>query len=210
MPAFRRILDRLRRRLLIHRRLLAALCLGAAVLLTVSALRPPAPKSVALWTAARALPSGSVLTEADLRRTAFAPGSAPPSGLRDRRTALGRTLAIPLGAGEPLTPAKLLGDGLLTGHPGQAAVPVRIPDGEVVGLLRVGDQVDVIASDPRGARPPERIVTDAAVLAVPEPGRGATGPGTPGRLVVLAAPSDTVTRVAEAAASLYLTVIWNR
>jgi len=210
MPVLLRALDRVRRRMLIHRRLLAALCVGLAVLLTISALRPPAPPTVGLWTAARDLPSGTVLSTADLRRTAFDPGSVPAASTRDLRTVLGRVLATPLGRGEVLTPAKVVGDRLLTGHPDRAAIPLRIPDGDVVGLLRVGDRVDVVASDPQGGRAPERLVTGAAVLAVPEPSRGSTGPGLSGRLVVLAVPAGDVTHVAEAGTSLFLTIIWSR
>lgn len=210
MPALLRVLDRLRRRLLIHRRLLAAGCLAGALLLTISALRPPSPATLELWTAARDLPSGIVLTRADLRPATFHPGSAPETAVRDPARVLGRTLAVPLGRGEPLTPAKVVGNDLLAGHPDHAAVPLRIPDGDAVGLLRVGDRVGVIASDPQGRRPPERLLADAAVLAVPEPSRSSTGTGIGGRLVVLAVPITEVTRVAEAAAVLFLTVIWNR
>lgn len=210
MPALLRALDRLRRRLLIHRRLLAALCTGLAVLLTVSALRPPDPATTLLWTADRPLPSGTVLDADDLRRTEFRPGSEPVSAVRADQQLLGRTLAVPLEEGEVLTPAKVVGEGLLAGHPGRAAVPLRIPDGDVVGLLRVGDRVDVIASDPQGRRPSERLATGASVLALPEPSRGSSGPGLSGRLVVLAVPSTDVAHVAEAGTSLFLTVIWNR
>lgn len=210
MPVLPHALDRLRRRLLIHRRSLAALCVALAVGLTISALRPPAPATVTLWTAARDLPSGTVLAGADLRRTAFSPASVPTVAAHELRSVLGRVLATPLGQGEVLTPAKVVGDDLLTGHPDQAAVPLRIPDGDVVGLLRVGDRIDVIASDPQGRRAPERLVTAASVLAVPEPTRDSAGPGLSGRLVVLAVPAADVTRVAEVGTSLFLTVVWNR
>lgn len=210
MPLLLRALDRLRRRLLIHRRPLAALCLGTAVLLTLTALRPPAPATVALWTAARDLPSGTVLDAEDLRRTPFTPGSAPAAAVPHLDDVLGRVLATPLGRGEVMTTAKVIGEDLLAGHPDRVAVPVRIPDAETVGLLRVGDRVSVVASDPQRRQRPERLLDDAAVLAVPAASGTSTGPGTSGRLVVLAVPSDAATHVAEAATSLYLTVIWNR
>ncbi len=210
MPAVLRLLDRLHRRVLIHRRVLAALCAGAALLLTITALRPPADPTALLWTAARDLPSGSVLTAADLRRTAFRPGSLPAAAPRDLTDLVGRTLSAPLGAGEAVTSTRLLGSTLLAGHPGRVAVPVRIADQDVVGMLRVGDRIDVVASDPQGRRAPERLLSGAPVLVVPAAPEGRNGPGLPGRLLVVGVPEDAAVTVAEAAASLYLTVIWNR
>lgn len=196
--------------MLIHRRLLAALCVGVAVAITVSAHRPPEPASVQLWTAARDLPSGTVLAAGDLRRTAFTPQSAPAAAVRAEHTALGRTLAAPLARGEAATSADLVGDGLLARYPGQVAVPVRIPDGDVVAMLRVGDRIDLIASDPQGRQGADRLLAGAPVIAVPEVSRTGAGPGIGGRLLVVGAPAGEATRVAEAATTRYLTVIWTR
>lgn len=210
MPAVLRLLDRLHRRLLIHRRPLAALCVAAAVLLTTAALRPPDPATALLWTAARDLPGGSVLTTEDLRRTAFAPGSVPAAAARDLADLVGRTLTTPLGRGEVATSTRLVGNDVTAGHPGLAAIPLRIPDPEVVGMLRVGDRVDVVASDPQGRRPPERLLSEAPVLAVPAAPESSFGPGLSGRLVLVGVPEEAAVRVAEAASALYLTVIWTR
>lgn len=163
-----------------------------------------------LWTAARDLPSGTVLTVEDLRRTAFSPGSVPEAATRDLADLVGRTLATPLGSGEPATTTRLLGGSLLAGYPGRVAVPLRIPDPDVVGMLRVGDRVDVVASDPQGRRSPERLLAGAPVLVVPAASGSRSGPGLPGRLLVVGVPTSTAIRVAEASASLYLTVIWSR
>ncbi len=205
-----RLLDRVHRRLLIHRRPLAALCVAAAVLLMIAALRPPDPAATLLWTAAGDLPSGTVLTTDDLRRTAFAPGSVPAAATRDLGDLVGRTLATPLAAGEAATATRLVGNDVLSGHPGQAAIPLRIPDPEVVGMLRVGDRVDVVASDPQGRRPAERLLTEAPVLAVPAASETSFGPGLSGRLVLVGVPEAAAIRVAEAASTLYLTLIWTR
>jgi len=67
---------------------------------------------------------------------------------------LGRTLATPLGTGEPLTPAHLTGRERLVGYPGRVAVAVRIPDADVAALLTPGQRVALVASDPQGAREP--------------------------------------------------------
>lgn len=200
--------DRLRRRLLIHRRGLAALCAAGAVVATVSILRPPEPAAVPLWTAARDLASGTVLSPADLRRTAFDPGSVPAAPAVRREDLLGRTLALPLGEGEVLTATKVVSDDLLTGFPGLAALPVRIPDGDVVGLLEVGDRIDLVASDLHGDQPPQQLLTAAPVLAVPGPAATDSSGTLVGRLVLLGVPAAQAPRIAAASTSLFLTVIW--
>jgi Flp pilus assembly protein CpaB len=205
-----RVLDDLRRRILVHRRVLGGCFAALAVWLVVQAATAPPPATVPVWTAAHDLASGTVLAPDDLTRTGFAPGSVPAAAVRALESVVGRTLATPLGAGEPITPAHLTGAERLAGHPGRSAVAVRIPDADVVALLTPGQRVALVASDPQGGRPPERIVEDAAVLAVPQADSGA-GPGTlTGRLVVLAVPDAKADAVAAAGTSRYLSVVWSR
>ena len=154
--------------------------------------------------AARDLPSGAVLSAADLRTVGFAPGSVP-AGAVD--AAAGRTLAAPLRAGEPVTDVRLVGPALTDGYPGLSAVPVRLPDAGVAGLLTVGDRVDLVAAEPEGGAA-SVVAADVPVLALPaddgEP--GVTGLG--GRLVVLGVPPSGVPLVADAAARTFLTVVF--
>lgn len=207
----RRLLDRVRRRILVHRRVLGACCAAAAAWLVVQAATAPPPRSVPVWTAVRDLPSGAVLSPDDLARTGFAPDSVPAHAIGSLRLALGRTLATPLGTGEPLTPAHLVGTERLAGYPGRAAVAVRIPDPAVAALLSPGQRVALVASDPQGARPPERIAEDAAVVAVPRATGTDAAPGAlGGRLVVFAVPADEADDLASAGASRYLSVVWSR
>jgi Flp pilus assembly protein CpaB len=203
-----RVLDDLRRRVLVHRRLLGGSCAALAVWLVVQAATAPPPASVAVWTAAHDLASGTVLTRHDLRRAGYAPGSVPATAVRSLAGVLGRTLATPLGRGEPLTPAHLTGAERLAGYPGRVAVAVRIPDPGVVALLTPGQRVGLLATDPQGGAPAERITDDAAVLTVPK-GTSVAGDGmVSGRLVVLAVPRDVAVALASAATSRYLTVVW--
>jgi len=205
-----RVLGDLRRRVLVHRRLLGGSFAALAVWLVVQAATAPPPETEPVWTAAHDLPSGTVLTRADLSRTGFTPGSVPAAAVRSLDKVLGRTLATPLGSGEPLTVAHLTGAERLSGYPGRAAVAVRIPDADVVALLTPGQRVALVASDPQGAAAAERIVDDAAVLAVPKPdSRGA--PSTlQGRLVVFAVPREQADEVVAAGTTRYLGVVWNR
>src|SRR3954453_811296 len=179
-----RILDDLRRRVLVHRRLLGSAFAAVAVWLVVSAATDPPAGTVPVWTAAHDLPTGTVLSRGDLVRTGYAPGSVPAAAAHTLTGVVGRTVATPLGAGEPLTAAHLAGATALSGYPGRSAVAVRIPDADVVSLLSPGQRVTLVASDPQGGSEPERVVEDAAVLAVPHAssavGAGALG----GRLVV--------------------------
>lgn len=206
-----RLIDRVRRRILVHRRVLGACCAAVAVWLVVQAATAPPPQTVPVWTAAHNLPSGVVLSRDDLTRTGFTPGSVPAHAISSLRLALGRTLATPLGTGDPITPAHLVGAERLTGDPGRAAVAVRIPDPAVAELLSPGQRVALVASDPQGTRPPERIAEDAAVVAVPRATGADAGPGAlGGRLVVFAVPADEADDVASAGASRYLSVVWSR
>jgi len=212
-----RLLDRVRRRVLVHRRVLGALCAGVAVWLVVEATAAPPPATVPVWTAARDLPSGTVLDRRDLARAAYAPRSVPLAAVRsdaEAQALVGRTLATPVGAGEPLTAAHLAGAERLAAYPGRAAVAVRLPDPGVAALLTPGQHVAIVASDPQGGRAPERLVDDAAVLAVPrDPTGGAAGGltgGLSGRLVVFAVPEERAEEVAAAGTTLYLSVVWSR
>jgi Flp pilus assembly protein CpaB len=207
-----RPLDDLRRRILVHRRLLGASFAAIAVWFVVQSTSAPAPETVPVWTAAHDLASGTTLGPHDLRRTGFTPASVPASAVRSLTSVVGRTLATPLGTGEPVTVAHLVGADRLAGYPGRSAVAVRIPDADVAALLTPGQLVDLVATDPQGGRPPERVVEGAAVLAVPHSGGGVSSADglLTGRLVVFAVPAYLADTLASAGTSRYLTVVWSR
>jgi Flp pilus assembly protein CpaB len=196
------LLRPVRRAVLARRRPLAALLTAVAVAAGLHAAAAPPPAEVPVTVAARDLPSGAVLTGADLRTVGFAPGSVPAGAVAD---AGGRTLAGPLRAGEPVTDVRLVGPALTEGYPGLAAVPVRLPDAGVARLLAVGDRIDLVATDPEGA-PAAVVAADVPVLALPadDGDPGVTGLG--GRLVVLGVPPSDVPLVADASARTFLTV----
>ena len=195
----------LRRAVLRRRRPLAAGCLAVAVGSGVYAIAPPPPATVAVLTAGRDLPSGTVLRADDLATTRFSPGSVPSALATDP---VGRTLAAPVRRGEPLTDLRLVGPGLAEGHPGLRAMPVRLPDPGAVALLRVGDRIDLIAVPPQGGSA-DRVAAGVPVLALPAPdpgsGLGPSGPaGLPGALVVLGVSPEQAGSVAAAAVGRYL------
>lgn len=204
-----RVLDDLRRRVLVHRRLLGAVLAATTVWLVVQATAHAPPATLPVWTAARDLTSGTVLARHDFTRSAFTPESVPTAAVHSLDSVLGRTLATPLGAGEPVTAAHLAGSERLAGYPGRSAVAVRIPDPDVAALLTPGQRVALVATDPQGGSSTARVVDDAVVLTVPR----ATGsdPGSlTGRLVVFAVPDERADDLASAATTRYLSVIWSR
>jgi Flp pilus assembly protein CpaB len=146
-----------------------------------------------------------VLTAADLRRAPFDPGSVP-AGVLSRVAVLGRTTAGPLRAGEPLTDARVLTASLLDRYPGLVAVPVRIADAGAVGLLRVGDRVDLLAADPQ--RPHAEVVgRDVPVLALPPTTTDDSPDPAQGALVVVGLPRPSALTAAQAGVSSYLSVV---
>jgi Flp pilus assembly protein CpaB len=204
------------RAVLARRRPLAAICAAVAVTAALRAQAAPAPARVEVVTAAHDVAAGVVLRTGDLTRSGYDPGRVP-SGVLDERAAVGRTTASPLRAGEPVTDVRLVAPGLLTGYPGRVAVPVRIGDAGAVRLLRVGDRVELLAADPRGARRATVLARDAPVLAIPDvgPDVGAdvgsdVGAGTAGALVVLALPDDTAAAAAQAGVTAFLSVVLTR
>lgn len=198
-----------RRRVLARRRLLAALLVAVAVAAGVRAATAPPPPSVPVLTAARDLPAGSVLAADDLVTVAYAAGTRPTGATADAGTVLGETLAAPMRRGEPVTDVRLVGPALTAPDPDRQAVPVRLPDAAAVALLRPGDRVDLVATDPEGAGS-RLVVAGVPVLAVPPPAAGEGTAGQPGALVVLGVPPASVTEVSDAAVRSFLGYVFAR
>ncbi|HEV2889878.1 MAG TPA: SAF domain-containing protein [Frankiaceae bacterium] len=169
-----------------RRRLLAAALAGLAVLFGLSAVRPAPPPSVLVLAAARDLVPGVPLALPDLRTVPLPVAVVPAGALRPGAAVLGRVVAGPVRAGEPLTDVRLVGPSLLASVPEAVAVPVRFADPGAVALLHPGDRIDVLASAPADplthtAAPPAAarvVAANVLVLAVPPPetsGDGALG-----------------------------------
>jgi hypothetical protein len=124
--------------------------------------------------------------------------------------AVGRTLAAPVRKGEPVTDVRLVAPSLVAAYPDRVAVPVRIADAAAVRLLRAGDNVDLVAADPRRGRA-TYVAVDVPVLALPDPaGDNDASAGLTGRLVVVAALPSDVGAIAGAAAADLLSVVISR
>lgn len=202
---------KVRRAVLGRRRLLAGVFAAVAVAASLRVVTGPPPPTSVVLTAARDLPSGATVQRSDLQESTFLPGSVP-AGTLALAEIVGRTTAGPLRAGEPVTDVALVRASILDGYPGLVAVPVRVGDGGVVSLLRVGDRIDLLAADPQGLEAAV-VASGVVVLALPrtdgdEAFSGTTS--TSGRLVIVAVPESTAAEIAQAGVSSYISVVIRR
>ena len=106
-----------------------------------------------------------------------------PAMVGDPAAVLGRTLAAPVRRGAPLTDLSVVSRPLTSAYPGRVATPVRVADGGVVDLLRVGDLVDLVAADPQGRAAARTVASRVTVIAIPgacvSRRRGDAGPAGP-------------------------------
>ena len=191
-----------RRAVLARRRPLAALLAATAVLVGLRAVAAPPPITTGVLVAARDLPAGTTLATDDLTTAAFAAGTEP-SALAEEP--VGRTLAAPVSAGEPITRPRLLGDGLAATHEGLAVLPVRLSDAGAAALLRPGDHIDLLATAPSGDT--RTVAEDVRVITLGPEGEG--DPGLTGRLVVIGVPEGSRELVTSASVSEFLSYAYS-
>ena len=202
----RAALRRLRGRVLVHRRPLAVICAAGALLAGVEAASAPPEELVAVVVAAGDLDGGRRLGPDDLRTVSFRAATLPAGTLGSEAAAVGRVLAAPLRDGEPVTDVRLVAPGLLEGYPGLVAAPVRVADRGTVDLVRVGDPVDLLATDPeRGDA--ALVVRGARVVAVPRSGPDRDGLTPGGLLVVAVTPAEAVVLAGVSASSVVSVVL---
>lgn len=210
MPHLTHLPGEVRRRVLVHRRPIAAALAALAVLAALRSIQPPAATTTYVWTAAHDLAAGRVLAHDDLRRTSYSPGSVPAGVIADPATVVGRTLAVPLRRGAPVTDLSVVARPLTSAYPGRVATPVRLADGAVVDLLRMGDLVDLVAADPQARAPARTVASRVRVIAIPRARSSVDDVGLQGRLVLLAVPGAEAADVAAAGLAGYLTVTLTR
>lgn len=192
-------------RIMALRRIIAV---GLVVLAGAFALRPAGAKESAdagVVVATRDLAPGSTLSADDVAVRSLPSTAVPRGALTSTQVAIGRVLAGPVRAGEPLTDVRLVGPAdtaLTTGDPDSATVPVRLADPDVADLLRPGIRVDVVTLDPDHQTNPV-LAENATVVTV----RGTSGAqGQPGRLVLVALPKQFATQLAAASLRQPVTV----
>lgn len=178
--------------------------MALAVLIGLRATLGPAPATVPVPVAAHDLAAGDRLATTDVSMVAW-PTSLAPTGLTE--STIDQVLAAPVRRGEPLTDVRFVGSELAGAHPELSVVPLRLPDAAVVGLLQVGDRVDLSAVDPETGAV-HALATDVLVLAIPPLAAGDSS--LTGRLIVAGIAPDRVQAVAAATLRQFLTVVYAR
>jgi len=190
----RRVLDR-------RRGLLAGGLVAAAAATALGVVVPEEPPLTSVVAAARDLPAGAALGEADVTSVALPAAAVPTGAVLSGADVTGRVLAGPVRTGEALTDVRLLGSGLLPDGD-RVAVPVRVAEPALPQLLQAGDRVDVLAASLQGEDTARAVVTDVAVLAVPPAAETADG-----TLLVVATSPASAARLAAAAVTSRLSVV---
>ncbi|MCW2736891.1 SAF domain-containing protein [Nocardioides sp.] len=206
LPPTRRRLRAVRHQLRRRRRLIAAALAAVATLAALRTLAPPPADTVEVLVAARDLASGTRLGDDDLVVRAYPRELAPPDAAT---AAAGRVLAGPIGRGEVLTDVRVVGPALALAQPDETVLPVRLPDAGMARLLRAGDAIDLVATDP-GTGVTTVVAREVTVLATPTDVPDGPAGGAGGALVVVGASADEAVDIASAALSQYLTVSWDR
>jgi Flp pilus assembly protein CpaB len=167
---------------------------------TARAAGPGDPVVVAVTDLAR----GTLLHESSLSVRSMPVTHHPPGAITGLEEAAGRMLAADVLAGEPLTEARLAGDGgpvAALVPAGLRAAPVAVP--AAPGLLAPGDRVDVLATFAGGRPHTETVAPGVEVLSILDGGPNAfEGVAT---LVLLVSP-DAAETLAYARSFAELTV----
>jgi Flp pilus assembly protein CpaB len=176
----------------------------------ITAATPDPPPAVTLLVAARPLSGGERLTADDLTTRRVPTSVAPAGAVTDPTRVVGRTLVAPLSPGSILTTVSVLGARPQAGG-GLVIAPLRIGDAALVGLLRIGDRVDVVAADPETGRGAAVIAEQVRVVTVPKSTADGSaldpGTGDPQSLVLVAVTADQATRLADAAVGSQLSLL---
>jgi pilus assembly protein CpaB len=177
--------------------------LAVAATSLVAAWRPASTASTTVVVARHDLPAGTTLSASDLTGAEYPPALVPDGALPTIQDAVGATLTAAVRQGEVLTDLRAQSGFSNSLAPGEAAAPIRVADGGVAAVLRVGQVVDVVATGTNTAA--RTLVSGARVIAVPD--AGARTDPLSGALIVLAVPSPVAASVVGANAQASLSVV---
>lgn len=182
------------------------------MLAAFAAIRPdPADERTDVVIALHDLTPGSVLTTTDVSVQTRSATTVPDGAISDIDAVAGATLTGPARRGEVITDVRLLGPRLTEATAGADAriVPLHLADDALIDLIRPGDIVDVLAAGHSEAGPdtPPEVIATEAVVALVSP--TSSGPGTSGRVVLVALPRHAANAVAGAALTRQVTVTFH-
>lgn len=187
-----------------HRRKLAVVAAVAAVLTGVAAVNPEGPPTLRVVRAASQLAGGAVVRAGDLEVADIVAVDAPVGALSDPGSVIGQRLAASVAEGQVLTGLAMAAARGGRAR-GQVVAPLRIADADLVQLLRPGELVDVVAAD---AQSEKAAVVATGVRIVTVPAGSSDQQAQTGALVLVEVDEAEATRIARAAISGTITVIW--
>lgn len=178
---------RLQRRWRRFQRPVAVVLVGAgALLLLADRSAPVATQPTAVATVE--LGVGQVVQPSDVQVVEWPTSHRPAGATATTDELIGRHTTTAISAGEPLTPARVVGPAAVAAlGSGLAAVPLPEDPLTSAGLVRPGDRVDIVGQSQAG---PRTLVRSATVLTV------AAGAGP-----IVAVPATTAPQVVQAAAT---------
>ena len=178
----------------------------AALLTGISAAAPEGPPTTRVVRTTTEISGGTRLSTADLRVDEVVAADVPESAIADPAILLGRTLAASVPKGQILTKLAVTSPRSAIG-PGRVLAPIRLADAEVVGQLRAGDVVDVLAAD---AQSEQAFVAgrEVRVVTVPQQPDAGAGADPTGALILVEVDQETAQVLARAAVAATLTIIW--
>lgn len=197
--------QRVQRFILWHRRGIAALAAAVCIFAVVSALTPASHGGRDVVVVVRAVAAGSTVTSDDLSVQKIPDEVIPDNALNSVDAAIGKVAVVPLTPATVVTSAYLLGAN--SAPTGTRQVPIRVPDADLVTLLRVGDRVSVVAPSSEGGS--RVIASNTRVAALPQINAG-TGLSTGERsaLIVLEVPQDAAAAVSMASLQRSLNLVF--
>lgn len=157
-----------------HRHLIAALGVGAIVILALSVLRPDPPEGREVLVAARGVEAGEVIEAGDIERRSVPVEALPESGLAGEEV-VGSRAAVRLEAGQVLTQA-MTSAALAAGLAADERL-VQVPVGVGAELAAPGSRVDLIGEVPAGTETGGEGLTDAGTGVGERAAAGSAGAG---------------------------------
>lgn len=133
---------------MVHRRILAAVAAGAAVLIVASSLHAPhTGASATVCVASQRIPGGTTLTAGLLTVTEVPTGLVPTGAITSADQVSGRMTGGPIAAGSILTEDDLVDPS--QAEPGHVIIPLQVST-HLLALIRPGDHVSVFLTGADG------------------------------------------------------------
>ena len=134
-----------------HRHLVVALCLGTAVLVALSVLRPGPERGQQVLITARQVTAGALITEQDISTNRLPTSALPQAGLATKEQVVGNRAAVALEPGTVLTVSMTSGG--MAQQLGADERLVQVPIEVGAELARPGARVDIIGQTREGWAP---------------------------------------------------------